>query len=58
MSKEPISEWPCFASISEMLDWAMKVRMGEIKTTPEIRQRAKMVSHAQAYGREFKVQHQ
>ncbi len=54
MTDEVITVMPTFTNLTELMDWCWQVRIGEIRTTPEIRYKAKVLTHARAYGREVK----
>ena len=49
MTNEIVSEFPHFDTYDELIDWCSKVREGQIKTTLEIRQRAKQLTFAKYY---------
>lgn len=41
---------PTFTTFTELIDWCWKVRIGEIKTSREVRDFAKVITFAKAYG--------
>jgi len=49
MSREIPADVPTFETFTDLMSWCWRVRLGEIKVSPEARDYAKVMSHHEAY---------